>query len=124
MPALPSSKQIEHFVQKHFHQTWGWDIDEEEKGPLGNRKGHLYQGKQIYKIKVFGDSFAYCDQVKDNETWEYLVEENTGWECINFGVPAYGPDQALLKYKDNNIETEYVILTILDENIGRLLTSC
>ncbi len=124
IPVLPDSERIEYFAREHFHPKWGWDIKGADKGHFGNRKSREYQNKQMYKIKVFGDSFAYCEDVNSDETWEHFVEENSGWECINFGVPAYGTDQALLKYKDNNIKTQYVILTILDENIGRVLTSC
>jgi len=124
MPVPAGSKQIEHFADNYFHPKWGWDIAEEDKGRFGNRQSREYKDKQRYKIKVFGDSFAYGGNVTSDETWEHFLEERTGWECLNFGVPAYGVDQSLLKYKDNNIKTEYVILTIVDENIGRVVTSC
>ncbi len=119
---IPNNKQIEGYAKKYFHPQWGWDIIEEEKGQFGNRKSRNYINKEEYKIKTFGDSFTYGDGVEDYETWEYFVEEETGWECLNFGVGGYGTDQALLKYKDTKIKTKYTILAILDENIGRIMT--
>ena len=78
MPALPSNKRVERFAQEYFHPKWGWDIADEDKGRFGNRKSREYQNKQMYKIKVFGDSFAYGDDVKSDETWENFIEESTG----------------------------------------------
>lgn len=118
---VPNSEQIAGYAKKYYHPKWGWDTFEERKGQFGNRKGRNYPRKEAYTIKTFGDSYTYADGVEDNETWEYYIEEQSGWECLNFGVLGYGTDQALLKYKDINIKTKYTILAILDENIGRVM---
>ena len=118
---LPDSEQIAGHAERFFHPRWGWDIPAESKGQFGNRKGRDYAPKQRYEIKAFGDSFTYCSEVADNETWEHYVEEQTGWDCLNFGVSGYGPDQALLKYRDIEIPTRFTVLGIWDENIGRLM---
>lgn len=120
-----SDEQISRWY-KHlpFHPRWGWDISEDQQGQFGNRKGREYERKDRYQIKVFGDSFAYGAGMKESETFEYLIEEKTGWECLNYGVVGYGTDQALLKYIHNRIKTRYTVLCILDENIERTLNIC
>lgn len=117
---IPDASAIEH-LKKTFHPDWGWDISDSAKGTLGSRKGRSYPSKPLYKIKAFGDSYTY-GVTPDKQTWCYLLEEMTGWECLNYGVGGYGPDQALQKYKGIPLRSEYVILGILDENIGRIMT--
>jgi len=119
---LPDDKMIEGYKYKHFHPVWGWDINKEEKDSLGARKCTEYPAKDRYKIKAFGDSYTYGAEVDENETWEYFIEQQSGWECLNYGVGGYGTDQAFLKYRDSGVKSEYVILAIMDENIGRIMT--
>ena len=90
---------------------------------MGERKGRTYEKRDIYKIKVFGDSFVY-GTLDFTETFQYYFEEQTGWACLNFGVPGYGTDQALLKYKDTGVRTKYTLLCIMDENIARCVNIC
>ena len=118
---LPPDDLLERYCAKSFHPRWGWDIMVEKRAPLGNRKSHPHKTKSEYTIKVFGDSFAYGNRVEDNETFEYFIEEQTEWDCLNFAVEAYGTDQAFLKYKDNSVKTKYTVLCILDENIARVV---
>jgi hypothetical protein len=120
-----SDEQIARWYQESpFHARWGFDISDKMKGQFGNRKGREYGKKDLYKIKVFGDSFAFGAGMNDRETFESLIEERTGWEALNYGVVGYGTDQALLKYMDNGVKTKYTILTVLDENIERNITMC
>jgi len=119
---VPTDEKLEGFYKKYFHPRWGWDISKDKQDKLGDRKSHDYDAKEQYTIKCFGDSFTYGYGVEDNETFSYVVEEKTGWECLNYGVDGYGTDQALLKYKDNNVKTTYTVLGILHENIGRCMT--
>ena len=37
-------------------------------------------------ILCFGDSFTFCRQVNDNETWEYYLSELENTNVKNFGV--------------------------------------
>ena len=101
-PAENDEQIVRWYKDLPFHSRWGWDIPKEEQGQFGNRKGRFYEPKGLYTMKVFGDSFAYGAGMKDSETFEYLIEETTGWECLNYGVVGYGTDQAFLKYSDNS----------------------
>ena len=49
------------------------------------------------KYLVFGDSFAFCRYVNDNETWEYYLENLLQKNIRNYGVGNFGVDQAILK---------------------------
>ena len=117
----PTDDEIRAFTQVGFHPDFGWDLRKTvARGPLGEKKGHDYQLQPRYKVKAFGDS--YVEGVRDPKTtFEYYVEELTGWQCLNFGVSGYGPDQATLKYQANTVSTEYAILGMLDENVGRVV---
>ena len=104
---LPTDDLLSGYCTKSFHPRWGWDIMIDKRAHLGNRKSNETRTKSEYTMKVFGDSFAYGNRVEDNETFEYFIEEKTGWDCLNFAVEAYGTDQALLKYIDNSVKTKY-----------------
>jgi hypothetical protein len=123
-PATSDEQITRWYKELPFHARWGFDIADDTKGQFGNRKGREYAKKDLYKIKVFGDSFAFGAWMNDRETFEALIEEQTGWEALNYGVVGYGTDQAVLKYEDNGIKTRYSILTVLDENIERNVTMC
>jgi hypothetical protein len=48
-------------------------------------------------IATYGDSFTHGDEVNDDTTWECALERRIQRRVANFGVAAYGVDQALLK---------------------------
>ena len=54
--------------------------------------------KHSHKYLIFGDSFAFCRYVNDNETWEYFLENLIQMNVRNYGVGNFGVDQAILKY--------------------------
>lgn len=123
-PATSDEQIVRWYKELPFHARWGFDIADDTKGQFGNRKGREYAKKDLYQVKVFGDSFAFGAWMNDRETFEALLEEQTGWEALNYGVVGYGTDQALLKYVDNGVTTRYSVLTVLDENIERNVTMC
>ena len=50
-------------------------------------------------ISCYGDSFSFCRQVNDDETWEHYLSELLKTNVQNFGVGNYGLDQAYLRLK-------------------------
>lgn len=76
---------------------------EEAKGKYSiNEDGSRFQpSKNIndkYLIEFFGDSSCFCRDVKDNETFEYYLENNFKiGACKNYGVGNYGIDQAYIR---------------------------
>jgi hypothetical protein len=115
----PTDEELKAFAEVGFHPDLGWDLRKiVERGPNGEKKGHPYQTQARYKSKAFGDSFV--EGVRSPlTTFEYYVEELSGWECLNYGVSGFGPDQGTLKYQATDVRTQYAMLGLLDETIGR-----
>lgn len=52
------------------------------------------------RIAAFGDSFTHGDEVENHQTWEEQIERRAGHlEVVNFGVPGFGIDQSLLRFR-------------------------
>jgi hypothetical protein len=69
-------------------------------GIRSNREYNLIAPPGVTRIVAFGDSFTHGDEVPNQETWEYLLEQSRDEvEVMNFGVQGYGADQAYLRYK-------------------------
>lgn len=78
------------------------------------------------RIALFGDSFTAGDDVSDDEVWGYLLERKLTdagirAEVLNFGVGAYGMDQAYLRWREQgkNYEPDIVIFGLQPENLKR-----
>ena len=66
----------------------------------------IYPQTQILRIAIFGDSFTHGSDVPFENTWGYYLENilkggGIDTEVLNFGVSAYGMDQAFLRWKKN-----------------------
>lgn len=48
-------------------------------------------------VSCYGDSFCFCREVNDDETWPWLLGERVNRPVYNFGVGNYGLDQAVLR---------------------------
>ena len=57
----------------------------------------------VRRIAVFGDSYAYANEVTNDDAWPAKLE--TGWraEVLNYGVGGYGVDQALLRFRQEGM---------------------
>jgi len=83
------------------------------------------KAKGTTRIVAFGDSYTHGAEVEAEEAWPFLLEEMLqGVEVLNFGVPAYGLDQAYLRYRLEGKQYDHDILIIgfiiedADRNIG------
>ncbi|HEB72742.1 MAG TPA: hypothetical protein ENI77_08995 [Nitrospirae bacterium] len=95
----------------------------ENKNVYGVSRPTPYSSDNIL-ISTYGDSFTYCQDVKDSETWQYYLSQNTDSKALNYGVKGYGTGQALLKLMERlkaGHKTRIVILGILSENIARVV---
>jgi hypothetical protein len=74
------------------------------------------------RVATFGDSFTFGGDVADRSAYpEVLARLDAGLEVENFGVPAYGLDQAFLRYQREGRTThpQVVVIGFLSENIFR-----
>ena len=78
------------------------------------------------RIALFGDSFTAGDEVRDDETWGHQLETKLNQagirtEVLNFGVNAYGMDQAFLRWREmgRSYAPDIVIFGFQSENLKR-----
>lgn len=75
-------------------------------------------------IATFGDSYCFCREVPDDQTWQAFITNYTKEKVLNFGVGNYGLDQALLRLKREylNVNTPLVVLGVVPHTIARILS--
>ncbi len=74
------------------------------------------------RVATFGDSFTFGGDVADHNAYpEVLARLDPGLDIENFGVPAYGLDQAFLRYQRAGRPTypQIVVIGFMAENIFR-----
>lgn len=102
----------------------GWvpDSDTNSAGMRDDREYERVPPLGVIRIVAFGDSFTYGSDVALGDTWEkQLAVIDHSIEVLNYGVGAYGLDQAYLRYL--KVGTEYnphlVFIGYMSENIAR-----
>jgi hypothetical protein len=80
------------------------------------------QGLSEPSIAAFGDSYVFCRQVNDDETWPVYLADQIHAGVLNFGVGNYGVDQAVLRYEKTMLprSVKMVILGFVPETICRV----
>jgi hypothetical protein len=116
-----------------FDPVTGWTIlpNGAARGAYANEAGFRADReyspnppKGMIRISAYGDSFTHCDDVGNHETWQHYLEQKVnGVEALNFGVDGYGPDQALLRYRQfrTRYKSDVVLIGVLTENINRVV---
>ncbi len=93
----------------------------------GIRSEHDYShdvDARLVRVSAFGDSFTFGSEVDGQATWERQLEDNDArFEVLNFGVGAYGLDQAYLRYLLDGVhfDSDIVVIGFMSENIYRNL---
>jgi len=70
-------------------------------------------------IAVFGDSQGYGLDVSDTDAWTNILSKRLGCKVENYSVPAYGTDQAYLRFKKVKPKANTIIMTFIDDNLRR-----
>lgn len=72
-------------------------------------------------VAVFGDSYAFCRLVRDDETWPHFLSVGLKTNVRNFGVGNYGIDQALLRLERElpRLDSKVIVMGIVHETIAR-----
>ena len=121
------------FILNSFDKELGWVKKPNsiviEKGRLGDIICHIDDKgsrKNLVKSKTsivtFGDSYTFCRQVEDNQTWQVYLSKKLDDKVLNFGIGNYGIDQAFLYYQRQMLPetTKVVILGFVPETICRI----
>ena len=124
---------VDKFLNSSFDKDLGWIRKKNTKGIEKSYKNVSQFNIDKYgarsnkfnyraKIAIFGDSYSFCRQVNDNETWPSLLANKFKFGAINFGVGNYGLDQALLRYEKTKLhkKTKIVIIGVVPETISRI----
>jgi len=72
-----------------------------------------------FRVALLGDSFTWGYGVRENERFGNILQEiNGGIEVLNFGIPAYGTDQALITWRQlaSSYNPDAVILTVYNND--------
>jgi hypothetical protein len=131
---LFNKKKFQKFKNNNYSENLGWDkkknlknyeIRNNEKIFYSiNKNGFRESNYTKYKnrISTFGDSYTFCRQSKNNETWQEIISKDKKEFVSNYGVGNYGLDQAFIKYQKTklNRNTKIVIFGIVPETICRI----
>lgn len=89
----------------------GWSIRPNGKGGLYEANASGFRGRPgevvaptpapgITRVAIYGDSFTHGDEVGNDDTWaSRWMRVRPKLEVLNFGVPGYGVDQAVLRFE-------------------------
>jgi len=124
-----SQEDIGQFISGQFDPDLGWNnggISYEHEGKsykISRDRGRInpYQSSLV-RISAYGDSFTFGDEVENNETHPFFLSQLTQSNVINYGVSAYGTDQALKsleKNLKNGKRTDVVVLEFIQDSIKR-----
>ena len=114
-----------------YSATLGWTIKPGGRGDLYRASAQGIRADREFarvpppgtlRIAAFGDSFTHGDEVRNEDTWqEVLMRAHPEVEAMNFGVGAYGLDQAFLRYQRDGADygARVVLIGFMFENLFR-----
>jgi hypothetical protein len=77
------------------------------------------------RIAIVGDSFTFGLEVRYEDTWGYMLEQELGseFQVLNFGVDGYGIDQAYMRYERDPLlwHPDVVILSVINDDFRRTI---
>lgn len=132
-----SEDGLKKFISSGYDPELGWDrkpnTSHQENGKYGTTTWNIdsngsrlnpdFEGKNS-TISCYGDSFTFCRQVNDNETWEHFLSKFQNTNVQNFAVGNHGIDQSMLKMKKvyPQNKTDIVILAVVPDTISRIMS--
>ncbi|MBM3752101.1 MAG: hypothetical protein FJW21_13145 [Acidimicrobiia bacterium] len=75
-------------------------------------------------VVTVGDSYTFCREVEDADTWQWGLAERLQTNVLNFGVGNYGFDQALLRLEREfpTAPAPIVVMGVVPSTIARILS--
>ena len=102
-------------------------LNTNSKGFRGKKDFLYLKNKERLRILILGDSYTFGDEVSDDETYSYYLQEMLPHtEVINLGVHGYGHDhhdQMLILLKEEGVKykPDIVILGFIRNDMSRNL---
>ncbi len=98
-PAYPSEAEYANYLATR-DPTLGWPQRgaENRLDSAGSRYVPSYPTPGGECVSLYGDSYVYGSDVSDVDAWGNVLAELLGCRVSNFGVPAFGTDQALMRF--------------------------
>ena len=97
------------------------------QGIRANKEYSILPAGGVVRVSAFGDSFTHSNDVKNEDTWAARLDKmDSKLEVLNFGVGAYGLDQAFLRYKQDGVpfNSHTILIGFLSENLVRSVNVC
>jgi hypothetical protein len=75
-------------------------------------------------VSTYGDSYCFCREVDDDETFQHFLAERLDTHVGNYGGGNYGLDQAVLRMERQYPAdpTDYVCMVVTASSIARILS--
>ncbi len=130
-----SAELLNKFFADGFDPLLGWsrkpNTSKQEMGKHGPTQYHINAKGQRANpshehlpvdISTYGDSFTFCRQVNDDETFQFHLSKLTNTNVVNYGVGNYGLDQAYLRMQREfpSNRSRIVILGVVPSTIVRI----
>lgn len=82
------------------------------QGVRSEREYSDVSAQGVIRVAAFGNSFVYCNEVENKDSWPVLVEEKyPDMEILNYGVGGYGLAQAYLRFvAEGSILSPHVVI--------------
>lgn len=106
-PVEDRRKHIETYLRSGS-RNWDPQLGWRHEQPIRTGKQPKVYAKRpapgVLRVCILGDSFTYGAEVAYEDSWGYVLQESlrrrgTQVEVLNFGVGAYGMDQAYLRWE-------------------------
>lgn len=131
---LFNKERFNFFKKNNYNYGLGWDKKSNSVNfDVNNKKKIFYsidkKGFRSSKFKnnentiaTFGDSYTFCRQVENSNTWQEILSKQKAQFIANYGVGNYGLDQSFLKYKKTKINksTKIIVFGFVPETICRI----
>ena len=93
----------------------GYDRDGTRINGQGLRAMRVYSPRPragTLRVAAFGDSTVFGSEVRNNQSWTHFAQAaEPSIEVLNFGVPGFGTDQALIRYEsEGNALNSHVVI--------------
>lgn len=119
---VPSTEGFERY-KTHRHVLLGWNPNPRSPQVTddGSRVLPSFSGEGSGScVSLYGDSFTWSSGVDPRHSWADVLARLRGCRVKNYGMGAYGSDQAFLRYRLNEDDgSRIVFLNHLTENILR-----